>query len=290
MHTLSNSGKSMIDALDTGLANGRSPGADSPSDVGARLGEAGPTDHARKSMNERSAAVRLEGVSKNYRLGDTTVAALRSVDLSISPASFTVIQGPSGSGKSTLLNMIGCLDVPTAGSIEIGGRRIEQMSEAERTRFRADQVGFVFQNFNLIPVLSVLENVEYPLRLCISSKLERRRRANEVLESVGLGAMVDRRPTELSGGQRQRVAVARALVKQPILVLADEPTANLDQRTGFELITLMRRMQKTSGTTFVFSSHDPQLISDADVRVQIVDGRVVGVSQHNAASLAGREA
>ncbi len=280
----------MIDGLESDLANGSDPGADHRRNAGASLGDTRTDDAVHRDPSERLAAVRLEGVSKNYRLGDTTVAALRSVNLSIGSASFTVIQGPSGSGKSTLLNMIGCLDVPTAGSIEIGGRRIEQMSDVERTRFRADQVGFVFQNFNLIPVLSVLENVEYPLRLCITSKVERRKRASEVLEAVGLGAMENRLPTELSGGQRQRVAVARALVKQPILVLADEPTANLDQRTGMELITLMRRMQRTSGTTFVFSSHDPQLISDADVRVQIVDGRVVGVSDRNAAGRAGKEA
>lgn len=220
-------------------------------------------------------AVRLVQVRKNYALGSTTVCALRDIDLEIPRARFTVIQGPSGSGKSTLLNLIGCLDAPSSGSIHVAGRRIDTMSDAERTRFRAEQVGFVFQSYNLIPVLSIAENVEYPLQLCEPDRRQRRQRVEQALEAVGLAQMAGRRPADLSGGQRQRVAVARALVKRPALVLADEPTANLDQRTGAELIALMRRMQAESGTTFVFSSHDPQLIADADTRIRIVDGHIV---------------
>lgn len=219
-------------------------------------------------------AVELVSISKHYQLGSTTVRALQDVTLQIPASRFTVIQGPSGSGKSTLLNMLGCLDTPTTGSINIAGRRIDTMNDAERTRFRAGHVGFVFKNFNLIPVLTVAENVEYPLRLCEPDKVLRRQRVQEALESVGIGAMAGRRPAELSGGQRQRVAIARALVKRPTLVLADEPTANLDQATGASLIELMRQMQRQSGTTFVFSSHDPQLIADADACIRIVDGRI----------------
>lgn len=224
--------------------------------------------------NSARLAARLVMVCKDYTLGRTKVHALRGINMEIPTSRFTVIQGPSGSGKSTLLNLLGCLDVPSSGSIQIAGRDIAEMSDSERTRFRAEQVGFVFQNFNLIPVLSVLENVEYPLQLCEPSAAKRRRLAQESLESVGMGAMAGRLPAELSGGQRQRVAVARALVKRPVLVLADEPTANLDQKTGADLIALMRQMQRDSGTTFIFSSHDPQLIADADTRIQIVDGQI----------------
>lgn len=222
-------------------------------------------------------AARLVMVCKDYSLGRTKVRALRGVNVEIPQARFTVIQGPSGSGKSTLLNLLGCLDVPSSGSIFIAGNNIASMSDVERTQFRAEQVGFVFQNFNLIPVLSVLENVEYPLQLCEHSVAKRRRRAQQALEAVGMGGMTARLPAELSGGQRQRVAVARALVKKPVLVLADEPTANLDQKTGADLIALMRQMQRDSGTTFIFSSHDPQLIADADTRIQIVDGQVLSL-------------
>lgn len=228
-------------------------------------------------------AARVVGVSKDYRLGGTVVHALRSVDAVFPTGSFTVIRGPSGSGKSTLLNLLGCLDSPGSGIVEIAGENVSSMNDAKRTEFRARHIGFVFQNFNLLPVLTVAENVEYPLQLSLPDPAERKRRVEAVLASVGLAQMANRRPSELSGGQRQRVAVARALVKQPALVLADEPTANLDQRTGAELIALMRKMQRDSGTTFIFSSHDPQLIGDAARQVWIEDGRIVNTAGSQAA-------
>lgn len=220
-------------------------------------------------------AARLMGVEKDYQLGSTKVHALRCVDVGFPIGSFTVIRGPSGSGKSSILNLLGCLDTPTSGKVEIAGHDVTRMDDKQRTQFRAQHIGFVFQNFNLIPVLSVLENVEYPLQLTVSDAGERRRMATDILEAVGLGGMLRRRPSELSGGQRQRVAIARALVKRPALALADEPTANLDQRTGAEIIALMRDLQRSNGTTFIFSSHDLQLIGDADAQVWVEDGQVI---------------
>lgn len=234
-------------------------------------------------------AAKVRGATKDYHLGSTVVHALRGVDVDFAQGSFSVIRGPSGSGKSSLLNLLGCLDGVTSGLVEIAGKNVSAMSDVERTNFRAQHIGFVFQNFNLIPVLTVLENVEYPLQLSVSDKRERRTRASAALESVGLGGLLNRLPSELSGGQRQRVAVARALVKRPALVLADEPTANLDQSTGAELIALMRKMQRESGTTFIFSSHDPQLIGDADRHISIEDGRVLDIhdARANFTTIAG---
>jgi putative ABC transport system ATP-binding protein len=165
--------------------------------------------------------------------------------------------------------------MPTTGRVEIAGQDVVALSDKARTSFRAQHLGFVFQNFNLVPVLTALENVEYPLQLTVRDAVERRERAQKMLEAVGLGEMLHRRPAELSGGQRQRVAVARAMVKRPRLVLADEPTANLDRRTGADLIAMMRTMQREHQTTFILSSHDPQMIEDADERIRIEDGRVV---------------
>jgi putative ABC transport system ATP-binding protein len=231
------------------------------------------------NMNElplgQALAAHVVGVHKEYMLGTTVVPALRGVDLDLALGSFSVIQGPSGSGKSTLLHLLGCIDVPSAGTIAIAEHDVGSMSEPERTSFRARHVGFVFQSFNLISVLTVAENVEYPLQLCEPNRRKRRERSMAALAAVGLADLHARRPVELSGGQRQRVAVARALVKQPKLVLADEPTANLDRRCGADLIALMRSMQRASGTTFVVSSHDPQLIEDADIQIRIEDGRIV---------------
>lgn len=230
------------------------------------------------NMNEIARAVapaaRLQGVVKHHALGNTVVQALRGVDLELASGAFVVVRGPSGSGKSTLLSLLGCLDTPTQGQIEIAGHDVGRLNDHERTDFRARHIGFVFQDFKLVSVLNVLENVEVPLQLSEPDPVVRRARALKALADVGLADLSKRRPAELSGGQRQRVAVARALVKHPALVLADEPTANLDRQTGTELIALMRGMQRASGTTFVFSSHDPQLIDDADTQVLLEDGRV----------------
>lgn len=219
--------------------------------------------------------VRFEGVSKTYRLGDVPVQALKSITLGIPAQRFSMILGPSGSGKSTLLNLIGCLDRPSEGGIEISGAALQHKSDDELSEFRARQIGFIFQNFNLIPVLSAYENVEYPLELLGLGSKERRRRVSEMLEAVGLAEHRHHRPNQLSGGQKQRVAIARALVKGPTLVLADEPTANLDSKTGASVIELMRDVQREYGATFVFSTHDPQLISHAEEVFSIRDGELL---------------
>jgi putative ABC transport system ATP-binding protein len=231
-----------------------------------------PLDDEEQGMTETGGAARLRGVVKEYGSGAAAVPALRGIDLDIEPGSFTVVRGRSGSGKSTLLNLLGCIDTASSGSVSILGEDTAALNDRERTLLRATRIGFVFQSFSLLPVLSALENVEYPLQLCEPHARRRRERARHALASVGLSEHERRRPGELSGGQRQRVAVARALVKQPALVLADEPTANLDSATGADLIALMRRMQRDSGTTFVLSSHDPQLIADADRCVDLADG------------------
>lgn len=223
-------------------------------------------------QNSTGTVVKLRSVSRRYELGKVPVMALMDVDLDIQANRFTVISGPSGSGKSTLLNLIGCLDVPDSGSIHVGVRDMATLSDDERSEFRARSLGFVFQSFNLIPVLTALENVQYPLHL--SGAPARRARAAELLAAVGLADKGHHLPSQLSGGQRQRVAIARALVNEPSLVLADEPTANLDRGTGREIIELMRRMQRDTGASFVFSSHDSSLLEVADDRVHIVDGRV----------------
>jgi putative ABC transport system ATP-binding protein len=195
------------------------------------------------------------------------------VSLAVKAGEFLAVAGPSGSGKTTLLNLIGCLDTPTSGEVAIDGEAIGGLSAGRRADLRARKLGFVFQTFNLIPVLTAWENVEYPLLL------QRRRgdvakRVQAALEHVGLADRARHRPTELSGGQQQRVAIARALVTEPALVLADEPTANLDSRTGSEIVELMRRLNRERGTTFVFSTHDPRIVNAADRVLQISDGRL----------------
>jgi putative ABC transport system ATP-binding protein len=222
------------------------------------------------------AVVRLANVTKNYQVGAERVRAVRGITLSIPARRFTMIVGPSGSGKTTLLNLIGCIDAPTSGEVEISGRNVGHLSDREVSDFRAAKVGFIFQSFSLIPVLSAYENVEYPLLLTGASAKERRRATLQMLEAVGLTAQRRQRPNELSGGQKQRVAIARALVKRPAIVLADEPTANLDSQTGASIIQLMRRMQAESNTTFIFASHDDHLISHADEIFTIRDGELVG--------------
>ena len=219
--------------------------------------------------------VRLEHVARTYRTGSVTIPAIRDISLEIAPRVFTVIVGPSGSGKTTLLNMIGCIDLPDSGQITVSGQDVLALSDNALADFRARQIGYVFQAFNLIPVLSAFENVEYPLLLLGLSTAERRRKTLAMLAAVGLEAQANQRPNELSGGQKQRVAIARALVKEPALVLADEPTANLDSVTGSAIIALMRQMQESFHTSFIFSTHDERLMKEADQTFTIRDGMLV---------------
>ncbi len=224
---------------------------------------------------DRAPAVRLTGVTKTYRTGTVEVAALRGISFDIPLRSFSMVVGPSGSGKTTLLNLVGCIDAPSTGTVEVCGERVGELRDDALTDFRARNVGFVFQNFSLVPVLSAYENVEYPLLLIGVPAAQRRARTLAMLDAVGLRDQSRQRPNELSGGQKQRVAIARALVKEPTLVLADEPTANLDTETGAAIIDLMHRVQMRFHTTFVFSTHDPHLMSHADKTFVIRDGRLV---------------
>jgi putative ABC transport system ATP-binding protein len=225
-----------------------------------------------KEFPVKICTIELRNLSKDYMLGTTPVKALSSIDLTINEREFVVITGPSGSGKSTLLNMIGCIDLPDEGTIDVAGQNVIAMNDRNLTSFRSNTIGFIFQTFNLLPVLTALENVEFPLQLCEDDQVKRTKIATDALIAVGLKDFLHRRPSELSGGQRQRVAIARALVKKPAIIVADEPTANLDSATGAEIISLMRDMQKTYNTTFIFSSHDPQLIKSADRVITLVDG------------------
>jgi putative ABC transport system ATP-binding protein len=219
--------------------------------------------------------VRLEHVYKDYRLGGEQVAALKDVDLAIESGVFLAIAGPSGSGKTTLLNLIGCIDAPTRGKVFVRGEDMAGKSSDQLADFRARSIGFIFQTFNLLPVLSAVENVEYPLlRRPDLAKAQRRRRANRLLEIVGLSRFAGHRPDQLSGGQRQRVAIARALVINPAIVLADEPTANLDHATGESILQLMRAINRKYRTTFIFSTHDRRVIRMADRLVRIEDGAI----------------
>jgi len=216
----------------------------------------------------------LEGVHKTYRLDAVDVASLVDIDLAIRANCFTVISGPSGSGKTTLLNVIGCIDQPDRGEVTVAGEAVQAMGDDALSDFRARNIGFIFQSFNLLPVLTVYENVEYPLLLSRVPGRKRRRRIRELLAAVGLADKAANLPGQLSGGQRQRVAIARALAPAPQLVLADEPTANLDSATGAEIIDLMRRVQREHAVSFVFSSHDPQLFAAADDVLTLRDGRL----------------
>lgn len=216
--------------------------------------------------------VRVMDARKDYPLGHRTVQALRGVTLEVSSHAFVVMQGPSGSGKTTLLNLIGCIDRPTSGSVTVSGQDTRRLCDTELSRFRAGTLGFVFQNFNLIPVLTALENIEYPLRLNRVPAREARERSLAMLQSLELADEAHQRPAELSGGQCQRVAIGRALVTHPALVIADEPTANLDTATGTMIISLMRRMRDRLGTTFIISTHDPQVTAFAERRLFLRDG------------------
>ena len=222
-----------------------------------------------------SNVVRLTRVSKTYRVGATEVPALDHISLAIPSDRFSIVIGASGSGKTTLLNLIGCIDAPTGGAVEVCGENVAALADDALADFRARNIGFIFQNFSLVPVLTAYENVEYPLILLGMTGSPRRLRAMAMLEAVGLGEHAHRFPNELSGGQKQRVAIARALVKRPTLVLADEPTANLDSATGASVIALMRQIQAELKTTFIFASHDAQLISHADEIFAIRDGKLL---------------
>ncbi len=219
--------------------------------------------------------IELENVKKDYPLGATTVHALRGVSLAIKEGDFISIVGPSGSGKTTLLNIIGCIDNATEGSVKIHGKEVTTHSDRRLTDLRLHTIGFIFQTFNLIPVLSARENVEFPLLLMKKENLtnkEIRRRAEKLLEEVGLKEQMNQKPFELSGGQRQRVAIARALVTKPAIVLADEPTANLDSETGEMILKQMKELNLLEKTTFVFSTHDPDILKYANGVLKIKDG------------------
>lgn len=211
-------------------------------------------------------------VSRHYGEGDTLVKALDRVDIVIHPGEFTAIVGPSGSGKSTLLQLVGGLDVPSSGEVRLTDKAISKMSGRELSDFRRDHIGFIFQAYNLIPVLSATENCEYIMLLQGVVERERRERVQAMLERVGLGDKAHRRPGQLSGGQQQRVAVARAMVSQPDIILADEPTANLDSQTGQDLLDMMHELNQKEGMTFVFSTHDPMIMERARRLIYLKDG------------------
>jgi len=219
--------------------------------------------------------VSIKQATKDYHLGKVVVQALRGVSLEVKEGEFLSIAGPSGSGKTTLLNLIGCVDTPTSGTVEVAGRNIVDLSERALTDLRLHTIGFIFQSFNLVNVLDVFRNVELPLLL--QRELDARERSDRVmnlLDRVGLKDLVKHRPSELSGGQRQRVAIARALVTRPKLVLADEPTANLDSVTGQNILDLMKELNRTERTTFIFSTHDARVMAHASSIVRLADGRL----------------
>ena len=225
-------------------------------------------------MSERASQITLQGITMAYHTNGQEVLALNHIDLTLRPGEFACLAGPSGSGKSTLLHLLGALTQPTSGSIRVGGQEITGLSQRAGALFRRNAIGFVFQTFNLIPVLTAFENVEYVLLLQGIPPRERRERVRTMLTAVGLADLATRRVTELSGGQQQRVAVARALVGKPQLVLADEPTGNLDSANGETVIRLLRRISQERDTTVLYSSHDPRIIARADRVIQLADGRI----------------
>ncbi len=230
------------------------------------------------------ALVEIGNITKNYQMGEVQVQALRNVSLSIDEAAFVSFVGPSGSGKTTMLNLIGCLDKPTKGKIVVDGKQVNDLDRRQSAIFRGSIFGFIFQAFNLFPVLTAYENVEYPLvMLKNESAPNREEQVLKVLEAVGMLDQKDKRPDQLSGGQKQRVAVARALVTRPKLVLADEPTANLDHKTAVNVIRLMRGMRDKFNTTFIFSTHDPSVMGEAEVIHTLEDGRLIH-SKHSSES------
>jgi putative ABC transport system ATP-binding protein len=219
--------------------------------------------------------VEMSGIKKDYILGENIVPALRGIDLTVDGGEFVAVWGPSGSGKTTLLNLIGTIDEPSSGELIIAGENVDRLSDNRRTALRNKSIGFVFQGFNLIPVLTALENVMLPLQIGGLSNSKARERALRRLGEVGLSEFVDHRPDKMSGGQQQRVAIARALVSDPSIVIADEPTANLDSSTSKNIIGLMRSLNEKNGTSFIFSTHDQRLLDQVGRRVRLEDGRIV---------------
>ena len=221
----------------------------------------------------------LSRVEKSYQMDAVRVPVLKGIDLLIRPGNFTVVLGPSGSGKTTMLNMIGCIDRPDRGNVTVAGVDVNALSDDELSDFRASNIGFIFQSFNLIPVLTAFENVEYPLVLAGMPANRRRRRVGKLLDLVGLSDRAHNIPGQLSGGQRQRVAIARALARKPKLVMADEPTANLDSETGASILALMRQMQVQYKISFIFSSHDRSVINAADDLIMLRDGEIRSIQR-----------
>ncbi|HOW81250.1 MAG TPA: ABC transporter ATP-binding protein [Spirochaetota bacterium] len=218
--------------------------------------------------------IAIKALVKDYDVNGIAVNAVRGIDMTIDKGEFTAIAGPSGSGKTTLLNIVGGLDYPTSGSVVVGDRDLSGMSSSELSDMRLNNIGFIFQAYNLIPVLSALENVEYILLLQGVSKKERQDRAREILIEVGLEKEISRLPKDMSGGQQQRVAVARAIVSEPEIILADEPTANLDQKTGANLLDLMHELNRKKNITFLFSTHDSMVMERAERLIQLSDGMI----------------
>lgn len=222
------------------------------------------------------ALIEMDNIKKDYHLGETVVAALKGVDLRIDTGEFAAIWGPSGSGKTTLLNLIGAIDEPSSGRLCLGGQEVARLPDDKRTELRNRTIGFVFQGFNLVPVLSALENVMLPLQIKGVAARTARIKAIERLRAVGLSDFLDHRPDKMSGGQQQRVAIARALICEPSIVIADEPTANLDSKTAKNIIGLMRTLNRTEATTFIFSTHDQRLLKQVARLVRLEDGRIIG--------------
>jgi len=218
-----------------------------------------------------------ENIQKDYKTGEVTVKALKGLSFEIEPASFVSFVGPSGSGKTTLLNLIGCLDKPTDGKLTVAATDVLHLDRKESASFRGNNIGFIFQDFNLLPVLTVYENIEYPLLMVQSVPAsERNKRVNTLLDAVGMTEQRNKYPDQISGGQKQRVAVARALVTNPKLVLADEPTANLDHKTAYMVIDLMKKMRDEFSTTFIFSTHDQKIVGEAEIIYMLEDGELKG--------------
>ncbi len=228
--------------------------------------------------------ISLVNVRKDYRAGDVTVPALKGINIEVEKGKFISFVGPSGSGKTTLLNLVGCLDKPTEGTVTVAGVEVNRMDRKTSAKFRGENVGFIFQNFNLIPVLTVYENVEYPLIMVQDIALKvRKQRIDDMLDRVGMADQRNKYPSQLSGGQKQRVAIARALVMNPVLVLADEPTANLDHETAYKVIGLMHQMKKEFMTSFIFATHDQKIVGEAEIIYTMEDGLITKVQANETA-------